>query len=61
MSNARCLSEGVDVSALDAVIFLTPRNSMVNNDEDYRVEKMTFGRNKNGIDKTTIIYNSKLT
>ncbi|MDY7007663.1 MAG: type ISP restriction/modification enzyme [Cyanobacteriota bacterium] len=31
------------------------------NDEDYRVEKMTFGKNKNGIDKTIIIYNSKLT
>ena len=29
--------------------------------EDYRVEKMVFGKNKNGIDKTTIIYNSKLT
>jgi predicted helicase len=31
------------------------------NDEDYRVEKMVFGKNKNGIDKTIIIYNSKLT
>jgi predicted helicase len=30
-------------------------------DEDYRVEKMVFGKNKNGIDKTIIIYNSKLT
>jgi predicted helicase len=30
-------------------------------EEDYRVEKMVFGKNKNGIDKTTIIYNSKLT
>ncbi|WP_199328896.1 type ISP restriction/modification enzyme [Microcystis flos-aquae] len=29
LSNARCLSEGVDVPALDAVIFLTPRNSIV--------------------------------
>lgn len=29
LSNARCLSEGVDVPALDAVIFLTPRNSQV--------------------------------
>jgi predicted helicase len=29
--------------------------------EDYRVEKMVFGKNKNGIDKTTIIYNSKIT
>ncbi|WP_168643452.1 type ISP restriction/modification enzyme [Dolichospermum sp. UHCC 0259] len=31
------------------------------NDEDYRVEKMVFGKNKNGTDKTIIIYNSKLT
>lgn len=29
LSNARCLSEGVDVPSLDAVIFLSPRNSMV--------------------------------
>ena len=29
LSNARCLSEGIDVPALDAVIFLTPRNSIV--------------------------------
>ncbi|AFW96512.1 type II restriction enzyme and methyltransferase subtype G [Anabaena sp. 90] len=29
LSNARCLSEGVDVPALDAVIFFTPRNSVV--------------------------------
>lgn len=29
LSNARCLSEGVDVPALDAVIFLTPRGSQV--------------------------------
>ena len=28
-SNVRCLSEGVDVPALDAVLFLTPRNSQV--------------------------------
>ncbi|NLQ04972.1 type ISP restriction/modification enzyme [Cylindrospermopsis raciborskii] len=28
--------------------------------EDYQVEKMVFGKNKNGIDKTTIIYNSKI-
>jgi predicted helicase len=30
-------------------------------DEDYQVEKMVFGKHKNGIDKTIIIYNSKLT
>ncbi|WP_371164057.1 type ISP restriction/modification enzyme [Buchananella felis] len=29
LSNARCLSEGVDVPALDAVIFLNPRKSQV--------------------------------
>ncbi len=29
LSNARCLTEGVDVPTLDAVMFLEPRNSMV--------------------------------
>jgi len=29
LSNARCLSEGVDVPALDAVLFLNPRNSVI--------------------------------
>lgn len=29
LTNARCLSEGVDVPALDAVLFLNPRKSMV--------------------------------
>ena len=29
LSNARCLSEGVDVPALDAVIFFTPRKSQI--------------------------------
>ena len=29
LTNARCLSEGVDVPALDAVLFLNPRNSVV--------------------------------
>jgi predicted helicase len=29
LTNARCLSEGVDVPALDAVLFLTPRGSQV--------------------------------
>lgn len=29
LSNVRCLSEGIDVPALDAVMFLTPRNSVV--------------------------------
>ena len=29
LSNARCLSEGIDVPALDAVMFLNPKNSIV--------------------------------
>ncbi len=29
LSNARCLTEGVDVPALDAIIFLHPRNSQI--------------------------------
>ena len=29
LSNARCLSEGIDVPALDAVLFMNPRNSHV--------------------------------
>ncbi len=29
LSNARCLTEGVDIPALDAVMFLNPRNSVV--------------------------------
>lgn len=29
LSNVRCLSEGVDVPSLDAVLFLTPRSSQV--------------------------------
>jgi len=29
LSNARCLSEGVDVPSLDAVMFLNPRNSVI--------------------------------
>ena len=29
LSNARCLSEGIDVPALDAVLFMTPKNSHV--------------------------------
>ena len=29
LSNARCLSEGVDVPALDAVLFLSPRSSQI--------------------------------
>lgn len=30
LTNARCLSEGVDVPSLDAVVFISPKNSQVN-------------------------------
>lgn len=29
LTNARCLSEGVDVPSLDAVVFISPKNSQV--------------------------------
>lgn len=29
LTNARCLSEGVDVPSLDAVVFVSPKNSQV--------------------------------
>jgi len=29
LSNARCLTEGIDVPSLDAVLFLNPRDSVV--------------------------------
>ncbi|WP_069791827.1 type ISP restriction/modification enzyme (plasmid) [Cyanobacterium sp. IPPAS B-1200] len=31
------------------------------NDKDYLVEKMVFGKNRKEVDKTTIIYNKKIT
>ncbi|HEY9701972.1 MAG TPA: helicase-related protein, partial [Allocoleopsis sp.] len=46
LSNARCLSEGVDVPALDAVIFLTPRNSQVDVVQSVgRVMRKSEGKN----------------
>ncbi|MBR6901091.1 MAG: DEAD/DEAH box helicase family protein, partial [Synergistaceae bacterium] len=42
LSNARCLSEGVDVPALDAVLFLNPKKSKVDIEEDV-VEKVADG------------------
>jgi predicted helicase len=47
LSNARCLSEGVDVPALDAVMFLNPRNSVVDVVQSVgRVMRKSPGTNK---------------
>ncbi len=47
LSNVRCLSEGVDVPALDAVLFLTPRNSQVDVVQSVgRVMRKPSGGNK---------------
>ena len=46
LSNARCLSEGIDVPALDAVMFLNPRNSIVDVIQSVgRVMRKTEGKN----------------
>lgn len=46
LTNARCLSEGVDVPALDAVIFFNPRNSMVDVVQSVgRVMRKSEGKN----------------
>lgn len=46
LSNARCLSEGIDVPALDAVMFLNPRNSIVDIIQSVgRVMRKTEGKN----------------
>lgn len=46
LSNARCLSEGIDVPALDAVMFLNPRNSIVDIVQSVgRVMRKTEGKN----------------
>jgi predicted helicase len=46
LSNARCLSEGVDIPALDAVIFLTPRKSQVDIVQSVgRVMRKSNGKN----------------
>lgn len=47
LSNVRCLSEGVDVPALDAVLFLTPRNSQVDVVQSVgRVMRNAQGKNR---------------
>ena len=47
LSNCRCLSEGVDVPALDAVMFLNPRNSVVDVVQSVgRVMRKSPGTNK---------------
>ncbi|MFT5117863.1 MAG: putative helicase, partial [Kiritimatiellia bacterium] len=47
LSNVRCLSEGVDVPALDAVLFLTPRNSQVDVVQSVgRVMRKTAGKER---------------
>ena len=47
LSNARCLSEGVDVPALDAVMFLNPRKSVVDVVQSVgRVMRKSPGTNK---------------
>ncbi|GGX32878.1 DNA damage-inducible protein [Pigmentiphaga litoralis] len=47
LSNVRCLSEGVDVPALDAVLFLTPRNSQVDVVQSVgRVMRMSPGKKR---------------
>jgi len=46
LTNARCLSEGVDVPALDAVLFLHPRNSQVDVVQSVgRVMRKSEGKN----------------
>lgn len=46
LTNARCLSEGVDVPALDAVLFLHPRNSVVDVVQSVgRVMRKSEGKN----------------
>ncbi|MET8185743.1 type ISP restriction/modification enzyme [Streptomyces sp. NPDC005246] len=46
LSNARCLSEGVDVPSLDAVLFLHPRNSVVDVVQSVgRVMRIAPGKN----------------
>lgn len=47
LSNARCLSEGVDVPTLDAVLFLNPRNSVIDVVQSVgRVMRRPEGSNK---------------
>lgn len=44
VTNVRCLSEGVDIPALDAVLFLSPRSSQVDIVQSVGRVMRTFGR-----------------
>jgi predicted helicase len=58
LSNVRCLSEGVDVPALDAVLFLTPRNSQVDVVQSVgRVMRIAAGKNRGYIILPVVIPN----
>ena len=47
LSNAKCLTEGVDVPALDAVMFLSPRSSQIDVVQAVgRAMRMSIGTNK---------------
>jgi hypothetical protein len=49
LSNARCLSEGVDVPALDAVMFLNPEGKVVK----FRAEATLPSRRRSGFFATS--------
>ena len=60
LSNVRCLSEGVDVPALDAVLFLTPRNSQVEVVQSVgRVMRKSLGKNKGYVVLPVVIPSDK--
>lgn len=48
VTNVRCLSEGIDVPALDAVIFLSPRNSQVDVVQSVGRVMRNFRKGKSG-------------
>lgn len=48
LTNVRCLSEGVDVPALDAVIFMSPRNSQVDVVQSVGRVMRNFRKNEEG-------------
>ncbi len=48
LTNVRCLSEGIDVPALDAVIFLSPRNSQVDVVQSVGRVMRSFGKGTDG-------------
>lgn len=51
LCNVRCLSEGVDVPALDAVLFLSPRNSEVEVVQSVGRVMRSFKNEKTGVEK----------